>query len=514
MNRMEEINSKAYWDQRFASNWESHNGPRYTYFHGEVLLRHLPEWLVSEINQQKLSICDWGCAEGDAVNIFTSRFPANRVCGVDFAAPAIESAKKNYPGCKFFCQNWLTDSVGEKYDIIYSSHTLEHFRTPFQVMAENLLPRANRYLVVMVPFAENPQKMDPEHFFRFIPEVIPQKLGNWDCVFYKVINSLKEDDFWRGIQVLLVFANPENSAANLTMASMPGESAWLELEVKEKNAACEKLQHELQVEKEKRNLQNEHAKVILDQNTRLTAMVNSQKEGVAAKDAKITELQKNLAAAQTRINELKSEVELEKEKRALQHQNSTNILEQNRKLTEMLTAANNNFRESMQTLTRVNTELAETRAAKASVQQELITAAGEIKNLTGALNDANDKVENLTGALNDANKKLAASNDGLTNCQRQLEAKQQALTAANAKAGNLTNEVAIAKAESKILRQRLEEKNARCQALQADNDAKSAACRELEIIRQTKSFRLIQKINRLRAKVCSWFGIEYPRKQK
>ena len=487
---MEEINSKAYWDQRFASNWESHSGPRYTYFHGEVLLRHLPEWLVSEINQQKLSICDWGCAEGDAVNIFTSRFPANRVCGVDFAAPAIESAKKNYPGCKFFCQNWLTDSVGEKYDIIYSSHTLEHFRTPFQVMAENLLPRANRYLVVMVPFAENPQKMDPEHFFRFIPEVIPQKLGNWDCVFYKVINSLKEDDFWRGIQVLLVFANPENSAANLTMASMPGESAWLELEVKEKNAACEKLQHELQVEKEKRNLQNEHAKVILDQNTRLTAMVNSQKEGVAAKDAKITELQKNLAAAQT------------------------NILEQNRKLTEMLSAANSNFRESQQTLTRVNTELAETRAAKASVQQELITAAGEIKNLTGALNDANGKVENLTGALNDANKKLAASNDGLTDCQRQLEAKQQALTAANAKAGNLTNEVAIAKAESKILRQRLEEKNARCQALQADNDAKSAACRELEIIRQTKSFRLIQKINRLRAKVCSWFGIEYPRKQK
>ncbi|MBR7156672.1 MAG: hypothetical protein IKD22_07530, partial [Lentisphaeria bacterium] len=314
--------------------------------------------------------------------------------------------------------------------------------------------------------------------------------------------------------VLLVFANPENSAANLTMASMPGESAWLELEVKEKNAACEKLQHELQVEKEKRNLQNEHAKVILDQNTRLTAMVNSQKEGVAAKDAKITELQKNLAAAQTRINELKSEAELEKEKRTLQHQHSTNILEQNRKITEMLSAANSNFRESMQTLTRVNTELAETRAAKASVQQELITAAGEIKNLTGALNDANDKVENLTGALNDANKKLAASNDGLTNCQRQLEAKQQALTAANAKAGNLTNEVAIAKAESKILRQRLEEKNARCQALQADNDAKSAACRELEIIRQTKSFRLIQKINRLRAKVCSWFGIEYPRKQK
>ena len=413
---MENVNSKEYWDDRFSNNWGTQNGPRYTYFHGEVLLRHLPEWLIGEISNRKLSICDWGCAEGDAVNIFTSRFPESKVCGVDFAESAIKNAKAKFPGCNFSCENWITEKPAGKYDVIYSSHTLEHFRTPFQVIEDNLIKRAEKYVVVLVPFAEDPQKMDPEHFFRFIPEVIPQKIAGWDCVFYKVINSLKEHDLWKGIQVLLIFANPKTVSADFTLASMPGEAAWMKMEVQEKQDLCAKLQQDVQVEQTKRNLQNEHAKVILDQNTRLNNMLNAKNQ--------TPDLQKALTEAQNKAHEFQKQLELSEGKRKIQEEHSKVILDQNNRINATFNSQRENLSAKDAKIAELQKSLSEARNKAYDLEKQISLNEGKyqiqaerFRILQEQQKQASAQAENLAGLQ----KSLAAAQSRILELQKQVE---------------------------------------------------------------------------------------------
>ena len=61
------INSREYWERRFRENWGERHGAEQTRFFAELLTGHLPEWFVSNARRHRLSLCDWGCAEGEAV---------------------------------------------------------------------------------------------------------------------------------------------------------------------------------------------------------------------------------------------------------------------------------------------------------------------------------------------------------------------------------------------------------------------------------------------------------------
>src|SRR3989304_1575524 len=63
------INSASYWNARFGGGWGGHGGREQTRFFAELALRSLPAWIARDIAVNKLTVLDWGCAEGDATEV-------------------------------------------------------------------------------------------------------------------------------------------------------------------------------------------------------------------------------------------------------------------------------------------------------------------------------------------------------------------------------------------------------------------------------------------------------------
>ncbi|WP_422649174.1 hypothetical protein OJJOAM_001145 [Cupriavidus sp. H18C1] len=92
-----EINDKQYWDLRFETDWDESQGRQQSRYFARVALDHLPSWLVQLARAQRMTICDWGCAEGDGTDVLAGYFGAGSVTGVDFSDAAIRKAASFLP---------------------------------------------------------------------------------------------------------------------------------------------------------------------------------------------------------------------------------------------------------------------------------------------------------------------------------------------------------------------------------------------------------------------------------
>ncbi|OHB65251.1 MAG: hypothetical protein A2168_08275 [Planctomycetes bacterium RBG_13_50_24] len=182
------INSPAYWEEKFYSGqWQANKGHSQTQIYSKCLLDHLPEWIVDDIKQHHLSVCDWGCAEGQGIQIYSEYFPDNEICGVDVSKSAINNASMQYPDGKFYAEDWLADSAQVKqYDVVITSHVLEHFEHPVEVIIPRLLQSTNKYLLILVPFEEQ-YPLWKEHCLSFHYESFPVVIENATCVYFDVI---------------------------------------------------------------------------------------------------------------------------------------------------------------------------------------------------------------------------------------------------------------------------------------------------------------------------------------
>ncbi|MHC4524518.1 MAG: glycosyltransferase [Planctomycetota bacterium] len=162
-----------------------------------------------------MQVYDWGCAEGEAVHKLSQYlFPAE-IRGVDVSETAIRHAKRKYPDYVFESNDWLGNpiSAANEIDVIFSSNTLEHFHNPFEILFSQLTTVASKYIILLVPFEENPEQMHEEHFFRFTSQRIPLFRDKWECVFFKVINAgILPDSQWGGCQSLIVYASNDRKA--------------------------------------------------------------------------------------------------------------------------------------------------------------------------------------------------------------------------------------------------------------------------------------------------------------
>lgn len=200
------INSESYWNGRFASDWDENKGREQTRFFAHLALSHFPEWLLRDIHRDAMTVCDWGCAEGEAVDVFQSHLGVP-VIGVDFSESAIEKAKASYPHGHFMCEDYLSGEYHDSYDVIFSSNTLEHFEQPWDVFSK-LAIWARRFLVLLLPFREYQRHV--EHFATFDFDNIPTIVAGFGLVHARVINSgAMTPSYWPGEQVLLVFARKE-----------------------------------------------------------------------------------------------------------------------------------------------------------------------------------------------------------------------------------------------------------------------------------------------------------------
>lgn len=188
-----------------------------------------PRWLLGRITQEELGLVDWGCAEGDALGFFCRHIPATQLRGVDFSQVAIDLARPKYPHIHFDCEDWLgsdTTSEPKDCDVLFSSNTLEHFHDP-RVALQILAAHARRYLVLMLPYREDPT-ID-EHFFSFFPDNIPAAIRpSFSLAYARVINCARlQPTFWAGEQILLVYASNDELPF---LARLPIRDRRIELE--------------------------------------------------------------------------------------------------------------------------------------------------------------------------------------------------------------------------------------------------------------------------------------------
>lgn len=205
--RMNELNTKEYWGERFKTgDWDANGGEKQSKFFYNIALELLPKWLEIEIMKKGYSICDIGCAEGDGTSILYNKFFNSKVYGIDFAKEAIEKAHEKYTGITF-----ETGDINEfecEQDILFSSNTLEHFRSPWNIV-EGLVKGKQKYTILLLPFNEN--QLISEHFSRFESHLIPLKLGEATLVYYDTVDCTSmTNTYWTGEQILLIYANTKN----------------------------------------------------------------------------------------------------------------------------------------------------------------------------------------------------------------------------------------------------------------------------------------------------------------
>jgi SAM-dependent methyltransferase len=153
--------------------------------------------------RQKLSICDAGCAGGEATALFKKEFPANEVHGFDFSTKAVEKASRQFEGCEFFQAD--INSFSQEYDVIFTSNVLEHFSQPVEIL-RHLANQTCQHLIIMVPYQQFFHGDEHEAFFEL--NSFPFFLGRLSISFAEIIETAGyEEAMWEGKQLLLVYSD-------------------------------------------------------------------------------------------------------------------------------------------------------------------------------------------------------------------------------------------------------------------------------------------------------------------
>ena len=219
MKAKDTINSNSYWNARFAENWEPCQGPAQSRFFARLAIENLPRWLIDQLQRKPMTLCDWGCAQGDGTDVWANYVDSDRITGVDFSAIAVEQAAQRYPAIRFLNQNWLEAQQDELpvFDVVFSSNTLEHFHRPYAVL-KTLCSRATKALVLALPYRELDRHH--EHFYTFLPDNIPTAInGGFKLVWSRVVDCRQiSNTLWGGDQIVLVYANSDwTDALRLTL---------------------------------------------------------------------------------------------------------------------------------------------------------------------------------------------------------------------------------------------------------------------------------------------------------
>lgn len=203
------MNSLAYWDGRFAADWEPMMGTVQTRVFCELAVALMPAWLTRQIKDQQLTLCDWGCALGDGTQVMGAALGVP-VVGVDFSRTAVDRAAQRFPHLRFLAEDWSAAAGSTTYDIVFSSNTLEHFAQPWQMFA-HLADHARRHVVLLLPYQEH-ERIE-EHEFTFDRATIPLSPKPGWVLADARIADLGRSPVWAGKQVLLVYSRADELAA-------------------------------------------------------------------------------------------------------------------------------------------------------------------------------------------------------------------------------------------------------------------------------------------------------------
>jgi len=195
------INSEAYWNERFATDWSEAGGHEQTAFFADIALSLFPAWFSTYLKEGEKTLLDWGCALGDSAPVFADAFPHLQYSGLDVAKEAIDQAKQTLPAYSFSTPESLGDQT---FDVVFSSNTLEHFSDPFAFFPE-LTQKSKGYLAILVPFEEYDRI--EEHLVTFTLDNLHPIMEDLTLVSCRWMDTSKLDTTkWVGKQILLIYA--------------------------------------------------------------------------------------------------------------------------------------------------------------------------------------------------------------------------------------------------------------------------------------------------------------------
>ena len=211
MSQLENINSNRYWDHRFGTDWEANGGREQSRFFARIAIEAMPQWLVHAVRWNNLTVCDWGCAQGDGTETLAQMLSWD-VTGIDFSGPAIESAQQQYNSIKFSHENLLDAPNRPAFDVLFSSNTLEHFADPWNVF-NKIADYASKFIVLLLPYREFERHAEHEVTFDAINIPVSPN-ATWSLVHRSVVNTrFRDPSYWPGDQILLVYARTTQLAA-------------------------------------------------------------------------------------------------------------------------------------------------------------------------------------------------------------------------------------------------------------------------------------------------------------
>lgn len=251
-----EMNSEKYWENRFKTDWKEVNGGAQTLIHYEALIDYLPDWMEETIKTNNYSICDMGCGMGEGTNELHKHFPNSKVYGMDFSQTAVDDAAQTFPAENliYFKGDFL--NCDEKFDVIVTSHTLEHFKNPFEIV-EKLSPNC-KYFIITVPFREKP--LWREHEFSFDYSSFPLHINEKELIYFSEIAPMfyPAGNYVMREQILVIYANKDLNE-NFTLKDLNSyydETLNLEEEIEK----LKKDKKKLKKRNKKLKKQNEHFK--------------------------------------------------------------------------------------------------------------------------------------------------------------------------------------------------------------------------------------------------------------
>ena len=194
------INSQPWWESYFATTWDGNCGRMQTTRFMECVVRNLPTLLREDLQAQRLSILDWGCAFGDGVRVLAEAFPRCHVAGLDFAQRAINESRRVYPHYEFI--HAIDGRITRPFDVVVTSNCLEHFDEPLEIAAGHLA-WCQTWYVVLVPY--NEAKLLDQHRSRFTEDSFPERLHGFVRICAEAVDV--DQRVWTGQQLLAVYVS-------------------------------------------------------------------------------------------------------------------------------------------------------------------------------------------------------------------------------------------------------------------------------------------------------------------
>jgi GT2 family glycosyltransferase/glycosyltransferase involved in cell wall biosynthesis len=287
----------------------------------EAALRNLPAWIARDIVRHKLTVLNWGCAEGDTTDAL-ARALGTSVTGVDSADSVIDLARRRFPHRRF--SSSTIDEI-ETHDVLFMSSPLKRGDDVVDVV-EPLLARTRKYALVLVPVREGRQR--DERAPGLDGSTIPGHIGEFVLLSWAVADpAIPPPSSSAEQQVLAVYANrnvvsPEwQQSPGVAPAFGDDRDVWRREALERGHAEVEAAQVDL--------LQKQHALIaryqteIADLNARISRwnqqsgesearsraieegraeMVEAQTEFLQKQDSVIRSYQREIAELNARIN--------------------------------------------------------------------------------------------------------------------------------------------------------------------------------------------------------------------